>query len=148
MDKNRTEFKLIAEELLKRDGKSIKDLADDLESEGLSYRTIYAYLKRPGGGGSLDVAARIALGMGKKLSDIYVPVGTESSSVDEALIENNDSDAKALMVLEMFVDFNNPDELSDVATQLGTKKLYTLAEVCNERATKLRAQSKSGKSEG
>lgn len=88
MDKST--FKFIAGDLLKQDGKTIKDLADILEKDDLSYRTIYEYFRR--GGGSLEIAAKIARGMNRTLNDIYIPINKAHTENSNDTAENNTED--------------------------------------------------------
>ena len=85
--------KWIAGEILKQEGKSIKDLADILEPEGLSYRTVYAYFAR--GGGSLEIGAKIAKAMGKALDDIYVDE-SEWQGSNKQIVRDDKQDALSL----------------------------------------------------
>ena len=125
-------MKWIGQELLKRDGKTIKDLAKILEPQGLSYRTIYAFFNR--GGGTLELAAKIAKGMGRTLDEIYVsddyeiPLGNSNST--QKTLSTNDENERIIdgyddldVQLDVLISSERtPDEVRKAAIELRNKR--------------------------
>jgi len=132
-------MKWIAGDLLKQDGKTIKDLADILETEGLSYRTVYAYFSR--GGGSLEIGAKIARAMGRTLDEvIYIDELDEMQKREGRAVKVDVQSSHSLQddIIKALVDYvsdtSNRKALSNAAALLGQGKYYHEAGICNQIA--------------
>ena len=128
-------MKFIAGELLKREGKTIMDLAETLKPDGPSYRTIYAYFRR--GGGTLEIGAMIAKGMGKTLNDIYVEdeyVIPASANKVNGEYSSGASEDSPSAILKAIVNFNDSAEVQRTVARLGREKLYDTAQLCIDMA--------------
>ena len=145
MEENKS-YKLIVRDILKAEGKTIKDLADLLAPDGLSYRTVYAYLGRKHI--SLEIAAKMAHRMNRTLDEIFVPIDGDSEDLgieeaDEPTESNipsvqENAEDRTEQVLMALVDFDNFDELKDAACKLGVKGMFDLAKICEMRSEEIK----------
>ena len=120
-------------EIIEQGKITYQQIADQCPDGTLSYRTTYAYFKRDGIG-SIDVASKVALAIGKSLNDLYTPAQsgewpkaaqiseTDDNIVDAARIE------KALMILDMLEEPFNYTKLSQAARTYVRERQPNLAE--------------------
>lgn len=131
MDEDKEEKDIVifkGNEIINAEKISIQHIADQYPDDVLSYRTAYAFFKR-NGTGSVETAAKIALGMRKSLNDIYVPAdgsGWATSKRPEPTTGNERSET-ALSVLELLERPYNCEELTRMANRFLRSKNFELA---------------------